>query len=71
MTEAARAVGDDASHLYRVEDPGFKPVVALKEAQDKGHRGYAGQLQRAFVKGIIEPVGEWHREVSESSKPWL
>ncbi|CAM9481402.1 unnamed protein product [Pylaiella littoralis] len=63
MTEAARAVGDDASHLYRVEDPGFKPVVALKEAQDKGHRGYAGQLQQAFVKGIIEPVGEWHREL--------
>lgn len=68
MTEAARAVGDDASHLYRVEDVGFKPVVAFKEAQDKGHHGYAGQLQQAFVKGIIEPVGDWHRDVSRIDK---
>lgn len=57
-------MGEDASHLYRVVDAGFKPVVAFKEAQDKGHSGYAGQLQQAFVKGVIEPVGEWHRDVS-------
>lgn len=64
MTEAARGLGEDASHLYGVRDKGFKPVVAFKEAQDKGHNGYAGQLQQAFVKGVIEPVGEWRRDVS-------
>lgn len=64
MTEAARGVGDDASHIYLVKDKGFKPVVAFKEAQDKGHNGYAGQLQQAFVKGIIEPISQWHKDVS-------
>lgn len=63
MTGAARMLGDDASHLYSVRDRGFKPVVAFKEAQDKGHSGYAGQLQQAFVKGVIEPMGDWHREL--------
>ncbi len=66
MTEAARDVGLDASHLYRVSDRGYKPVVAFKGAQDNGHNGYAGQLQQAFVKGVIEPVGEWHKDVSKS-----
>lgn len=64
MTEAAREVGLDASHLYHVRDQGYKPVVAFKGAQDNGHSGYAGQLQQAFVKGVIEPVGEWHKDVS-------
>ncbi|CAM9739242.1 unnamed protein product [Scytosiphon promiscuus] len=63
MTEAARGVGDDASHIYLVRDKGFKPVVAFKEAQDKGHNGYAGQLQQAFVKGIIEPISQWHKDL--------
>ncbi|CAM9611332.1 unnamed protein product, partial [Hapterophycus canaliculatus] len=63
MTEAARGVGEDASHIYLVRDRGFKPVVAFKEAQDKGHNGYAGQLQQAFVKGIIEPISQWHRDL--------
>eukprot|EP00903_Cladosiphon_okamuranus_P009937 g9433.t1 len=68
MTEAARGLGDDASHLYSVRDRGFKPVVAFKEAQDKGHNGYAGQLQQAFVNGVIEPVGKWRRDLESLEK---
>eukprot|EP00752_Nemacystus_decipiens_P005739 g5192.t2 len=68
MTEAARGLGEDASHLYSIQDKGFKPVWAFREAQDKGHNGYAGQLQQAFVKGVIEPVGEWHRDLESLEK---
>lgn len=63
MTEAGKGLGEDAVHFYRVKDVGFKPVIAFKEAQDKTHSGYAGQVQQAFVKGIIEPTGDWLREV--------
>lgn len=68
MTEAARGVGEDASHIYLIRERGFKPAVAFKEAQDMGHSGYAGQLQQALVKGVVEPIGEWLRDVSRSSK---
>ncbi|CBJ32191.1 conserved unknown protein [Ectocarpus siliculosus] len=63
MTEAARGVGEDASHIYLVRERGFKPAVAFKEAQDMGHSGYAGQLQQALVKGVVEPIGEWLRDL--------
>ncbi|CAM9660354.1 unnamed protein product, partial [Ectocarpus fasciculatus] len=63
MTEAARGVGEDASHIYLTRERGFKPAVAFKEAQDMGHSGYAGQLQQALVKGVVEPIGEWLRDL--------
>lgn len=64
VTEAGRGVGEDATHLYGVKDTGFKPVIAFKDAFDQAHTGYAGQIQQAFVKGVIEPVGDWYRAVS-------
>lgn len=62
-TESARAVGEDAGHLYKVKDLGFKPVIAFKDAQEQAHSGYAGQLQQAYIKGVVEPIGAWHKEV--------
>ena len=68
VTEAGRGVGEDATHLYGVKDIGFKPVIAFKDSFDQAHSGYAGQIQQAFVKGIIEPVGDWYRAVRWHAK---
>lgn len=68
VTEAGIGVGEDATHLYGVKDIGFKPVIAFKDSFDQAHAGYAGQIQQAFVKGIIEPVGDWHRSVRWQKK---
>lgn len=66
-TEAARGMGADTSHLYGVKDVGFKPAIALKDAQEQCHSGYAGQLQQAFVNGILHPINEWRREVNKAN----
>ena len=62
-TEAARGVGADTSHLYGVRDIGFKPAIALRDAQEQCHSGYAGQLQHAFVRGVLAPIAAWELEV--------
>lgn len=62
-------MGEATAHLYLLKDagrdnPGCKPVEAFKKAQEQAHSGYAGQIQQAFVKGVLVPVGDWRREVS-------
>lgn len=68
MTEAARGMGEDTFHIYTRGDIGFKPAKALREAQDQLHSGHAGRIQQAFVKGVIEPTAEWHRQVKTDEK---
>lgn len=37
----------------------------------QNHSGYAGQIHQAFVKGVVEPVVEWKKEVKHNHHIFL